>query len=145
MTTSSRRKIFSWRPCPWSGTRYDNKYCQNPDWRYASFAGWPDLVECPWNPLQQPVEKGEGYHQVHIFDETAFRTYVNPTKCCHAALSRGVSTSLSPQEVSEWGSFTSLGSQVWVRGTVRFMSRKLTPVAVACRIHDNTDVNIWLW
>jgi hypothetical protein len=25
----------------------------------------------------------------HLFDDTAFSNYVNPTKCCHAALTRG--------------------------------------------------------
>ena len=130
--TSAGRKSVSWRPYPWSGTGYDNKYCQNPDWRSASFVGWPDLFECRRNPLQQPVEKGEvaTKSRRRISNETAFTSYVNPTKFCNAALSWGVSTSLRKCVVGE-------ASQV--RGTVRFMSRKLTSVAVACRIHDNTD------
>ena len=31
-----------------------------------------------------------------------------------------------------------------VRGTVRFMSSNLTPVAFACRIHEKADVTTWL-
>ena len=74
-----------------------------------------------------------------VFEDTAFSTYLNPgPKCCSAALSRGDSTVLRR-------CVSGKATNIRIRGTVRFISRKLTPVSVACRIHDKTDVNVWLW
>ena len=73
-----------------------------------------------------------------LFDETAFSDYLNPVKCCEAALCPGDVAVLSKCVKGK-------ASKRRIEGSVRFMSKKLTPVSVACRLHSNKGVNIWLW
>ena len=72
-----------------------------------------------------------------LFHETAFSAYLTPEKCCREALTRGDTTRL-------WKCVQGKASNDAVRGTVRFMSKNLIPVSIACPVHDK-EVNIWLF
>ena len=73
-----------------------------------------------------------------LFEDTAFSEYLDPTKCCNEALNRGDVTVLKK-------CVRGRATNIRVRGTVRFMSKNLTPVSCACRIHNSEGVTVWIF
>ena len=136
------------------GTKFinirDKKFCAN-SWRLLHRLNTP-LGQLPWSQADRLYLNAGGIRfnnqsrkgrvatksRRRLFEDTAFSEYLDPTKCCNEALNRGDVTVLKK-------CVRGRATNIRVRGTVRFMSKNLTPVSCACRIHNSEGVTVWIF